>query len=146
MTNTMAKAIAGYGGIDLFNLIKRHNRRVTEELMALDGLDEESKNALIEHRTIPIESITSVKQRIYEADEAKDVWMAFEEGLTFRELIVVFQLVSKRVNEKGIKTHKMLRSILPVYGKDAETVPIDPIFWFSEHVTEESEIGWTSRT
>jgi enolase len=141
MTNTMAKAIAGYGGIDLFNLIRRHNRKVTEELMALEGLDEESKNALIEHRTLPSESITRVKQRIYQADEAKDVWMAFEEGLTFRELIVVFQLVSKRVNEKGMKTHKMLRSILPVYGKDAETVPIDPIFWFAEHVTEESEIG-----
>ncbi len=134
MTNTMARTIASYGGTDLFNLIRTHNRKAIKEVMALEGLDEESKNALIEHRTLSSESITKVKQRIYQADEAKDVWMAFEEGLTFRELIVVFQLVSKRVNEKGVKTHKMLRSILPVYGEDTEIVPLDPIFWFSEHL------------
>jgi len=59
--------------------------------------------------------------------------------LAFRELIVVLQVVSNKVNEKGIKTHKMLRSILPVYGKDAEIVPVDPIFWFSEHLDSNME-------
>ncbi|HID30989.1 MAG TPA: hypothetical protein EYP19_13450, partial [Desulfobacterales bacterium] len=141
MTNTMAKAIASYGGIDLFNLIRRHNRKVTEEIIAMEGLDEESKNALIKHRTLPTNALVRVKQKTYQADEAKAVWMAFEEGLTFRELIVAFQVVANKVNEQGIKTHKMLRSILPVYGEDTEVVPIDPIFWFSEHVTEPSETG-----
>jgi len=134
MTNTMARTIASYGGTDLFNLIRTHNRKAIKEVMAIERLDEDSRNALIKHRTLSSESLARVKQRIYQAEEAKEIWKAFEEELTFRELIVVFQVVSNRVNEQGIKTHKMLRSILPVYGKDTEIVPLDPIFWFSEHL------------
>ncbi len=134
MTNTMARTIASYGGTNLFDLIRTHNRKVAEGIMDMEGLDEESKNALIKHRTLSSESLARVKHRIYLADEAIEVWKTFEEELTFRELVVVFQVVSNRVNSRGFKTHKMLRSILPVYGEDAETVPLDPIFWFSEHL------------
>jgi enolase len=134
MTNTMARTIASYGGTNLFDVVGTHNRNVKKEVLAMDGLDEDSKNALIEHRTLSSESLARARQRIYQAEEATDIWKALEEELTFRELIVVFQVVSNRVNKQGIKTHKMLRSILPVYGKDAETVPVDPIFWFSEHL------------
>jgi enolase len=134
MTETMAKTIAGYGGTNLFDLIRGHNRKVTKEVMAMGGLDEETANALTRHLTLSGESLARVKERIYQAEEAKEVWNAFQKQLTFRELIVVFQVVSNRVNEQGIKTHKVLRSILPVYGRDAETVPLDPIFWFSEHL------------
>ncbi len=138
MANTMAKTIASYGGTNLFDLIRTHNRKATKEVMAMKVLDEESRNALIKHRTLSSESLARVKQRIYQAEEAEEIWKAFQEELTFRELIVVFQVVSNRVNEQGIKTHKMLRSILPVYGKDAETVALDPIFWFSEHLDSNS--------
>lgn len=100
----------------------------------MERLDKDSKNALIKHCTLSSESLDRVKQRIFQAEKAKEIWKAFEEELTFRELIVVLQVVSNKVNEQGIKTHKMLRSILPVYGKDAEIVPVDPIFWFSEHL------------
>ncbi|MBW1716448.1 MAG: hypothetical protein JRJ77_11615 [Deltaproteobacteria bacterium] len=100
----------------------------------MERLDEDSKNALIKLRTLSSESLARVKQRIYQAEEAKEIWKAFQEELTFRELIVVFQVVSNKANEQGIRTHKMLRSVLPVYGKDAETVALDPIFWFSEHL------------
>jgi hypothetical protein len=139
MTNTMARTIASYGGTNLFDLVRTHNRNVTEEVLAMEGLDEDSKNALIKHRTVSSESLARAKQRIYQAEEATEICKAFEEELTLRELIVAFQVVSNKVNKQGIKTHKMLRGILPVYGKDAETVPVDPIFWFSEHLTSNTD-------
>jgi len=105
----------------------------------MERLDEDSKNVLIKHRTLSSESLARVRQRIYQAEKATEIWKAFEEELVFRELIVVLQVVSNKVNEKGIKTHKMLRSILPVYGKDAEIVPVDPIFWFSEHLSSDMD-------
>ena len=139
MTNTMAKTIASYGGTNLFDLVRTHNRNVTEEVLAMESLDEYSKNALIKHRTLSSESLARARQRIYQAEKATEIWKALEEELAFRELIVLLQVVSNKVNEQGIKTHKMLRSILPVYGKDAEIVPVDPIFWFSEHLDSNME-------
>lgn len=126
--NTAAQAIARYGGTNLFRLIQEHNIQKRDEIMAMESLKNypDERDAYIAYKTLSNEVLIHIQQAVSQSAQ-EDVWKTFSKDLELDDLNVVLEVVSNKVNEQGIPTYKILRSVLPVYGEGTEIVEEDPV-------------------